>query len=335
MNPDGIPSPPAQWRSFNIGAWIRDLGADWFTLNLTINAYALFILLGIAVALVLTNRRLVDRGAEPWVVLDIALWAVPFGILGGRLYHVATHPADYFYEGAEFVRIFYVWEGGLAIFGAIILGGVGAVIGARLSGIRFLSFADALAPGLLLAQGIGRLGNYFNQELFGSPTDLPWGLIIDRPNAAIPVGLPESTLFHPAFAYELLWNVVGALVLIWAGKQFSLQWGRIFGLYLVWYGIGRAFLETIRLDPAELILGIRVNIWGALAAIVLGLIIVVAQARRHPGAEPGVYLKGKAWIDESALESQDDYFVVDDDAYDVDSSVVVKSPATSQGKPNA
>ena len=103
MNPDGIPSPPAQWRSFNIGAWIRDLGADWFTLNLTINAYALFILLGIAVALVLTNRRLVARGAEPWVVLDIALWAVPFGILGGRLYHVATHPADYFYEGAEFL----------------------------------------------------------------------------------------------------------------------------------------------------------------------------------------------------------------------------------------
>jgi prolipoprotein diacylglyceryl transferase len=312
MNPDGIPSPPSQWRSFNIGAWLRDLGLDWFTLNLVINAYAAFILIGIGVALWLTNRRLVARGAEPWVVLDIALWAVPLGILGGRLYHVATHPADYFYEGADLLRIFYVWEGGLAILGAVSLGAVGAYIGARSAGLRFSAYADALAPGLLLAQGIGRTGNYFNQELFGAPTDLPWGLQIDRPNSAIPVGLPDDTLFHPTFAYEMLWNVLGALVLIWVGRKLSLQWGRLFALYLVWYGIGRAFLETIRLDPAELILGVRVNVWGALLAIVLGIALYVRQGRRHPGAEPGPYLPGREWKPESEVHSEDDYFSLDD-----------------------
>ncbi len=311
MNPEGIPSPPSSWRSFNIGAWLRDLGLDWFTLNLTLNAYAIFILVGIAVALWLTNRRLVARGVEPWLVLDVALWAVPLGILGGRLYHVATHPADYFYEGADLLRIFYVWEGGLAILGAVSLGAVGAYIGARSAGLRFSAFADALAPGLLLAQGIGRTGNYFNQELFGAPTDLPWGLQIDRPNSAIPVGIPETTLFHPTFAYEMLWNVLGALVLIWVGRALSLQWGRLFALYLVWYGIGRAFLENIRLDPAELILGVRVNVWGALAAIVLGCHlpdprITSSRFRAH------AYRPGREWKPESGVDSEDDYYSVDD-----------------------
>jgi prolipoprotein diacylglyceryl transferase len=328
MNPDGIPSPPAEWRSFNIGAWLRDLGLDWFGLNIQINAYALFILIGIGIALWVSNRRLVARGGEPWVVLDVALWAVPLGILGGRLYHVATHPGDYFFEGADLLRILYVWEGGLAIFGAISLGAVGAYIGARRAGLRFGAYADALVPGLLLAQAMGRLGNYFNQELFGSPTDLPWGLRIDRPNAAIPIGLPEDTLFHPTFAYEMLWNVLGAIVLVWAGNQFRLQWGRLLGLYLVWYGIGRAFLETLRLDPAELVLGIRVNIWGAFAAIALGLVIMAVQGRRHPGNERGPYRVGREWSAEPALESENEYYVVDDGAIENDEGEV--GSATSQ-----
>ena len=311
MNTSGIPSPPSEWRSFNLGQWLRDLGLDWFGLNLVINAYAVFILLGIAAAVWLTNRRLVERGGEPWVVLDIALWAVPFGILGGRLYHVVTHPADYFYPGAELLRIFYVWEGGLAIFGAISLGAVGAWIGARLAGIRFSSFVDALAPGLLLAQGIGRMGNYFNQELFGAPTSLPWGLAIDRPNPAIPVGLPADTLFHPTFLYEMAWNIAGAFVLIALGRKFALQWGQLFGVYLMWYGAGRAFLETLRLDPAELIFGVRANVWGAVFAILLGLIILIVQANRHPGKEPGIYRPGKEWQGESDVDSEDMYFVVD------------------------
>ncbi len=311
MNTSGIPSPPSEWRSFNLGQWLRDFGLDWFGLNLVINAYAVFILLGIAAAVWLTNRRLVERGGEPWVVLDIALWAVPFGILGGRLYHVVTHPADYFYPGADLLRIFYVWEGGLAIFGAISLGAVGAWIGARLAGIRFSSFVDALAPGLLLAQGIGRMGNYFNQELFGAPTSLPWGLAIDRPNPAIPVGLPADTLFHPTFLYEMAWNIAGAFVLIALGRKFALQWGQLFGVYLMWYGAGRAFLETLRLDPAELIFGVRANVWGAVFAILLGLIILIVQANRHPGKEPGIYRPGKEWQGESDVDSEDMYFVVD------------------------
>lgn len=314
MDFDGIPSPPAEWRSFNLGQWLRDIGLDWFGLNLVINAYAVWILLGIAAAVWLTNRRLVSRGAEPWVVLDIALWAVPFGILGGRLYHVATHPADYFFPGADLLRIFYVWEGGLAIFGAILLGAVGAAIGARLAGVRFSAFADALAPGLLVAQGLGRLGNYFNQELFGAPTALPWGLVIDRPNGAIPIGLPEDTLFHPTFAYEMLWNFVGAAVLIAVGSRLNLQWGRLLGLYLVWYGIGRAALETLRLDPAELIGGLRVNFLGALFVVLVGLVIIGVQGHRHPGLEPSPYRPGSEWVPEIEVDSKDTYFVVDDDS---------------------
>jgi prolipoprotein diacylglyceryl transferase len=329
MNPEGIPSPPDSWRSFNIGQWIRDLGLDWFGLNLVVNAYAVFILIGIGAAVWLTNRRLVVRGGEPWVVLDIALWAVPFGILGGRLYHVATHPADYFYPGADLLRIFYVWEGGLAIFGAITLGALGAWLGAWFAGIRFTAFADALAPGLLLAQGIGRLGNYFNQELFGAPTSLPWGLAIDRPNTAIPIGLPDDTLFHPTFLYEMTWNIIGALALIMIGQRFALQWGRLFGVYLIWYGIGRAYLETLRLDPAELLLGIRVNIWGALFAIALGIIIIVVQAHRHPGGEPGVYRPGKEWQPDTVVDSEDDYFVVEPEAHDNTTNTAGASKATS------
>ena len=332
MDFNGIPSPDAAWRSFNIGQWLRDLGLEWFGLNLQVNAYALFILLGIGLALWISNTRLVRRGAEPWIVLDIALWAVPFGILGGRLYHVITHPADYFFDGADLLRIFYVWEGGLAIFGGISLGAVGAYIGARRAGIRFSAYADALAPGLLVAQAMGRMGNYFNQELFGAPTALPWGLQIDRPNGAIPVGLPEDTLFHPTFAYEMLWNLVGAIVLVWVGHKLTLQWGRQLGLYLVWYGVGRAFLDTLRLDPAELLLGVRVNIWGAFAAIALGLLIFVVQGRRHTGEEPSPYRPGREWIQEPGLESEDSFYVVlDDQAGDTENSgTTVTNPKSSR-----
>jgi prolipoprotein diacylglyceryl transferase len=307
--PQGIPSPPSDWRSFNLGAWLRDLGLEWFGLNLTINAYALAILLGIIFALLVVNQRLTYRGAEKWVVIDVALYAVPLGILGGRLFHVATHPSDYFFPGANIWRIFYVWEGGLAIFGALIGGAIGAWIGTRIVGLRFWSFADALAPGLLIAQGVGRLGNYFNQELFGAPTDLPWGLQIDTPNPSIPAGLPPETLFHPTFLYEMLWNLFGALVLIALVRKFNLQWGRLFGLYLVWYGVGRFFLEMIRLDVAEVILGLRANQWMALVAIVVGFALFVIQARRHPGDEPSVYRPGREWEEPSALQSEDRYWL--------------------------
>jgi prolipoprotein diacylglyceryl transferase len=292
VNLASIPSPPTEWQAFRIGEWLRSLGADWATFDLTIHAYALSILLGIVVGLIITNRRLVARGVESWLILDISLFAIPLGIIGGRAYHVITHPADYF-AGQDIMTVFYVWEGGLAIFGALILGAVGGWLGCRMSGLRFTALLDAIAPGLIVAQGIGRFGNYFNRELFGGPTDLPWGLEIEASNPAFPLGLGPDTLFHPTFLYEALWNFAGAVVIIWAGRRFALQWGRTFALYLLWYGVGRAAIETIRLDPSESFLGIRVNVWAAFAAILLGLIILYVQARRHPGIEPGAYVAGR------------------------------------------
>ena len=209
-----IPSP--DWQSFDLTQWFSDLGLTFLVTgnHFVIHAYALCILLGIVLATVLTSRRLTSRGAEPGVVLDIILWAIPFGIIGARIYHVLTHPGDYFYPGADLLRTLYVWEGGIAIFGALLGGAVGAYIGCRLAGVRFWAFADALAPGMLLAQAAGRLGNYFNHELFGTPTTLPWGLEIEPTNPAFPIGLPAGTLFQPTFLYEILWNLAGVLVIL-------------------------------------------------------------------------------------------------------------------------
>jgi prolipoprotein diacylglyceryl transferase len=257
-----------------------------------VHFYALFILTGIVVATVLADYRLSKRGVAKGTFLDIALWAVPFGILGGRFFHVITHPRDYFYEGADLLAIFRIWEGGLAIYGALILGAVGVYIGTRQAGLRFLTVADAVAPGILLAQGIGRIGNYFNKELFGLPTTLPWGLEIDSENRAYPTGLPEGLTFHPTFLYELIWNVVGALALIWLGNKLKLQWGKVFALYLIIYSSGRVWIESIRIDPSEIILGLRINVWSALIGIAVGLIIFLVQTRRHPGNEPSAFRPG-------------------------------------------
>lgn len=329
MNLASIPSPPVEWQSFRIGEWLRSIGASWATFDLTIHAYALCILLGIVVGLVITNRRLVARGVESWLILDIALFAIPLGIIGGRAYHVLTHPSDYF-AGQDIMRVFYVWEGGMAIFGALILGAVGGWIGCRMSGLRFTALLDAIAPGLIVAQGIGRFGNWFNHELFGGPTDLPWGLEIDSLNPAFPIGLPEGTLFHPTFLYESLWNIAGAFVIIWAGRRFALQWGRTFGVYLIWYGIGRIAIESIRLDPSESFLGIRVNVWAAIGAVVLGILVIIVQGRRHPGIEPNAYVPGRAAVGDSAIESGHTY-TAEELAVEVDTTAS-RSGATSTSR---
>ena len=272
-----IPSPSIQY--FDLGP-------------LRIHIYALCILLGIGLATWITDARLSKRGAERGVVLDIILWAVPLGIIGARFYHVFTHPADYFYEGADLMKVFYIWEGGNAIFGSLLGGAVGAWIGCKQTGIRFWSFADALAPAMLIAQATGRLGNYFNHELFGQPTTLPWGLEIESTNPAFPAGLPEGTLFHPMFLYEILWNLVGAFVIIVLERKLYLRWGKAFGVYLIWYGIGRSVFETYRLDSSETFFSIRTNVWAALLAIVVGVLIILIQNRRHPGKELSVYVEG-------------------------------------------
>ncbi|HWI31557.1 MAG TPA: prolipoprotein diacylglyceryl transferase [Microbacterium sp.] len=271
---------------------------------LRIHFYALCIIAGIIVAVLLTNSRLTKRGAEPWVVIDIALLAVPIAIVGARIFHVATHPGFYFGEGTDIWAIFRIWEGGIAIYGALIGGAVGALLGCRWTGIRFWTFADALAPGLLIAQALGRFGNWFNQELYGLPTDLPWGLEIDANNPAFPPGLPEGTLFHPTFLYEVIWNLLGAAVLLWAGRRFVLQWGRLFGLYLIWYSAGRIVWESIRIDPSEIYLGLRTNVWAAILGVIIGIVIMIVQKRRHPGLEPSPYMPGRAWAPEGAVQSQ-------------------------------
>ncbi len=279
-----IPSPSIS--SFQIGP-------------LTIHFYALCILAGIVVAAFMTNHRLTKRGAEAWVVIDICLLAVPLAIVGARAFHVVTHWGFYFEQGRDwwnpFVRdaIWNVWDGGIAIFGALIGGAIGAWLGCKWTGIRFWTFADALAPGLLLAQAMGRFGNWFNQELYGLPTDLPWGLQIDYPNAAWPVGLPAGTLFHPTFLYEVIWNTMGVFVLLWAGHRFRLQWGRLFAIYLVWYSAGRIIWESIRIDPSEVFFGLRTNVWAAIFGVIVGLAIFVVQTRRHPGFEPSPYMRGR------------------------------------------
>ncbi len=294
----GIPSPGPEWQQIPI---------DIFGLHWRIQTYAICILIGIIVAAIWTSRRLTKRGAEPGVVLDILLWAVPLGIIGARLYHVVTHPNDYFYEGANPWAVLYIWEGGNAIFGSLIGGAVGAWIGCRWTGLRFWTFADALAPALLLAQAIGRLGNWFNQELFGLPTSLPWGLEIDPTNKAIPVGLPEDTLFQPLFLYEIIWNVIGVIVIVWLERKFRLQWGKVFALYLIWYGLGRSYLESIRIDPSEFsFLGIPTNVWAAFVAVVLGVVIFIVQSRRHTGLEPSPYRPGREWVRPDAEVDSDD-----------------------------
>ena len=312
--PLSIPSPDPSWQTFTIpvGQWLNGIGVPE-TYALSIHAYALCILVGIVLAIWLTSYRLTKRGAQPGVVLDIALWAVPFGIVGGRIFHVITHPDDYFGEGKDLLKTLYVWEGGLAIFGALTLGAVGVYIGCRIAGIRFLSFADALVPGLLLAQAFGRVGNYFNQELFGQPTNAWWGLEIESSNPAYPLGLPEGTLFAPTFLYEIIWNLLGVVVLLLIERKLQLRWGKMLGLYLIWYGLGRSWFESIRLDPSEVFFGIRTNVWAAFAAIVLGIIILAVQSRRHPGIEPGPYLPGQEWVPiPSEIDSEETYSDSDD-----------------------
>jgi prolipoprotein diacylglyceryl transferase len=222
----------------------------WYLGPVPLRAYAFAILAGIVIAVLLTQRRWRERGGDPDQVLEITFWAVPFGIVGGRLYHVITSPAAYFGEGGDPWKAFAIWEGGLGIWGAVALGAVGAYIGCRRLGVSFPVFADALAPGLLIAQAIGRLGNWFNQELFGSPTTLPWGLQID--DAHLPAGFPSGTLFHPTFLYELLWNLAGAALIIWLDRRWRLGHGRVLWTSII-VGLGAlvAFVVVGRRHPGR------------------------------------------------------------------------------------
>lgn len=272
-----IPSPDPAIAQFQVGP-------------LTIHTYALCILTGIIVAVVIAQRRLAARGGKSGQVVDIVLWAVPLGIVGARFYHVFTHVGDYFYPNANLWEVFAIWDGGNAIYGGLLGGTVGALIGCRRAGIRLWSFADIIAPAMLVAQGIGRLGNWFNHELFGLPTTLPWGLQILPTDPMFPDGLPAGTLFHPLFLYEMLWNGLGLVVILYLERRFSLRWGKTWALYMIWYGIGRSWLESIRIDPtSDAPLGVPANMWASFVAILLGVTLFIVQTRRHPGAERSIF----------------------------------------------
>ncbi|MDR7310044.1 prolipoprotein diacylglyceryl transferase [Nocardioides luteus] len=237
-----------------------------------LRGYAFAIILGIVVAIWVSERRWQARGGRAGDIQDIALWAVPFGLVGGRLYHVITDWQLYFSEGASPIEALYIWRGGLGVWGAIALGAVGAIIGAKVKGIKIIPLLDTIAPTCLLAMGIGRWGNWFNQELYGRPTDLPWGLEIDP--SRFPEGpsqFPAGTTFHPTFLYEFGWDLLAFFVIVYLQKKLRLGGGRVVALYVMAYCLGRGMIETLRIDNVQLadVLGLRWSEWMSIILFVL------------------------------------------------------------------
>ncbi len=265
----------------------------WHLGPVPVRAYALCIIVGIVVAIAISERRWVARGGRLGEIQDLSLWAVPFGLVGGRLYHVITDHDLYFGEGRSPINALYVWRGGLGIWGAIALGALGVYIGARQKGIRLLPVVDAMAPGVVVAQAIGRFGNYFNQELYGRTTDLPWKLAITKDANGDPVPV---TYHHPTFLYEAIWDLGVFGLLVWADRRFRLGYGRVMALYIVAYTAGRAWIENLRVDKVELndVLGLRLNVWTSLVLFVAGALWFAWSLRRHPGREESVYRDGRA-----------------------------------------
>uniref|UniRef100_UPI000CD5AF63 prolipoprotein diacylglyceryl transferase n=2 Tax=unclassified Streptomyces TaxID=2593676 RepID=UPI000CD5AF63 len=245
-----------------------------------LRGYAVCIILGLFLAIWLTGRRWAARGGVAATVGDIAIWAVPFGLIGARVYHVATDYQLYFGEGRNPVDALWIQDGGIGIWGAIAGGAFGAWIACKRRGIPLPAFADAAAPGIVFAQAIGRWGNWFNQELYGRATDLPWALEIDN-------GRDLGT-FHPTFLYESLWCVGVGVLVIWADRRFRLGHGRAFALYVAGYTAGRFWIEYLRIDEAHDFLGLRLNNWTALLVFLAAMTYFVLSARRHPGREETV-----------------------------------------------
>ncbi|MVU83252.1 prolipoprotein diacylglyceryl transferase [Nocardia sp. ET3-3] len=273
-----IPSPPrGVW---NIGPF-------------PLRAYAICIIIGIIAAIWLGEKRWIARGGQSGMVLDVAMFAVPFGLIGGRLYHVATDWQKYFGANGHPMNALKIWEGGLGIWGAVLLGGIGAWIGCRVYKIPLPAFGDAIAPGILLAQAIGRLGNYFNQELYGRETKVPWGLeIFVRYDHSGGVDMMNGTaagaaekIVQPTFLYELIWNLIGVAVLLYLDRKYRVGHGRLFALYVAIYCFGRFFVELLRDDEATHIAGLRINTFTSAIVFVCALAYFLFATKGRETAE--------------------------------------------------
>lgn len=287
----------------------------WHLGPLPIRAYALCIIVGIVVALWLTTRRWKARGGDPDNVWDISAWAIVLGIIGARLYHLATDPELYFLgrAGTHPINALKIWDGGLGIWGAVAGGFLGAWIGGRRRGIRIMVYADCAVPGIIFAQAIGRLGNWFNNELYGAMTTLPWKLQIhclnvDVGHATGCKGPGTSTVlgyFQPTFLYELIWDVAIGFVLLYLDRRFRLGRGNVMALYVMGYTLGRGWIEYLRIDHANHILGLRVNDWVSIIVFLGGLAWFLAHGRFHGGREASPYFATDADSDSGDVAGAD------------------------------
>lgn len=262
----------------------------WYLGPIPLRAYGIIIATGMLIAVYLTRKRYENRGGDPELVYDVALVSIIAGVIGARLYHVTTNYQPYFGENGDPWEVLYIWHGGLAIMGGVLLGSAAGMLMLHLKGQRIGPFADAVAPTILLAQALGRFGNYFNQELFGQPTTLPWGLEID--DAHLPAGYASGTLFHPTFLYEMLWNLAVVGLILYLDKRVRFKGGQVMFLYIMGYTFGRFWIEMIRIEPANYILGVRVNVWAAALFFTVGLVGFYIAGKR--GASTCVEASEKA-----------------------------------------
>jgi prolipoprotein diacylglyceryl transferase len=318
----------------------------WHLGPFPIRAYALCIIVGIIVAIWWGERRLIARGGQRGTVIDIAVWAVPFGLVGGRLYHVATDWWRYFGDGKHPIDALKIWDGGLGVPGAIALGAVGAWIACRRKGIPLPFAADAIAPGIAVAQAIGRIGNYFNQELYGGPTTLPWGLeIFQRVDPStgltddlngIAVSHTPVQIVHPTFLYELIWDLLVAVLVVVVDRRLRLGHGRAFAVYVSGYAFGRFWIELLRSDQATRVFGVRINVWVMSLLFIGGIVYFLLARSRGPREDPSTFrayqqppdpapLTGESTVDEPAAED------AEDEAEPAESEA--KAEATSEATP--
>lgn len=269
-----IPSPTVS--EFIIGSW-------------PIHFYALCILVGVVLAVWITTVRWKKLGGNFDQILDITLCSVPAGIIGARVYHIITTPERFFGPTGNWVDMFRIWNGGLGIWGGVALGGLAAWAWCRHKHYPMALLGDSIAPALLVAQAVGRLGNWFNQELYGAPTTLPWGLKLNNVGTAIGqsercydgASCPVGTLFHPTFLYEMIWNLIGAALIIWLVRKtaHALKAGSQFTMYVMWYTAGRTWIEALRIDFAHEFLGVRINVWVSIAVFVAGAVAFILGQR--------------------------------------------------------